>query len=210
MDWLSKIDWSAIIRAAASSNLGTISLALLVFGIVVIILFRNDSESKSKLIALSLLIIGALGFAAVVGRETVDQVDQNRLEAERSELIEKCKAQAVSVPDSCRAADRSGFESSPSASCELTLTAPEEMFFVDNEVFVVSESYRNISGASAQNSVKPVHFFKYEDIQFPTVFTGRIGCTNARGTGRTCESTATIQATAFPNFCAPVGRELRR
>lgn len=163
MDWISKIDWAAIIREAASSNLGIIALSLLVFGVVVIVLFRNEENSKAKLIALFLLMLGVLSFALVIGRETVDEIERQRLADEKAALILQCREEVVLVEDSCRAYDKSGFESSPSASCELDLTAPQGFFFVDSEVEVVSEYYRNISGAPAQNAVKAEAFYESQN-----------------------------------------------
>ncbi len=216
MDWISKIDWAAIIEAAASSTLGVISLALIVFGIVTVVLFRNEKSGKVKLMALAMCVIGAVLFLVLSQEQVSKQLqvienleEENAKIQERNNLIAKCELQAVSRTHSCRAYDKSGFHSSPRASCNLALTSGSGMFFADQSVRVIRENYRVISGASASAAVKP-KFSTLEGVKIVTAFSGSIGCTNSSGTGRTCESTAEIQANAFPNVCVSILKELRR
>lgn len=111
------------------------------------------------------------------------------------------------VSDSCTAYDKSGFHSSPSATCNLSLIAPEGKFFADDEVTVVEESYRNIMGVGARDAMKPT-LRRIDDVEMPVKFEGQIGCTNAAGTGRTCESKAVVQLSAYLDECSSVADAL--
>ena len=140
---------------------------------------------------------------AEVKRQQDLEIERKRIAA----LVSTCKNQAKSIDHSCIAYDKSGFHSSPSSSCVLQINAPKNYFFAKEHVIVIAESYRRISGASAVNSVKP----KYKTIngkKLATSFIGRIGCTNSSGTGRTCESKATIKQVAYPLNCISVVNKL--
>ncbi len=65
---------------------------------------------------------------------------------------------------------------------------------------IVSENYRNRDGSAVRDAVTVVAT-DADDARFPVRIAGTIGCTNSRGTGRTCKTTATIAARAFPKAC---------
>ena len=111
---------------------------------------------------------------------------------------ELCEVQATFVTDYCKAYDKSGFHERPRATCSLTLNAGEGRFFYQENVEVVSEYYRNRNGASAI-SMRP----SLSD-GLTTSFSGRIGCTNSKGTGRTCEAKATVRAKSYPIECSKI------
>lgn len=112
--------------------------------------------------------------------------------------LEECKKLAAPLTASCRAYDKSGFHSRPSASCTIELKAGEGRFFAADSVTVVSEHYRKQDGKSAAHSVVagPV-----DGNGLVRSFSGSIACTNDKGTGRTCEARATVQADSFPDDC---------
>ena len=110
--------------------------------------------------------------------------------------LDQCNSVAKKMKTSCSARDKSGFHSSPSARCGLTMTAPSGTFFNQNRVTVLAEHYRNISGAPVADAMKPV----YQD-DYIVGFGGQIGCTNAAGTGRTCQVSATVEAAYYPLKC---------
>lgn len=118
---------------------------------------------------------------------------------------ESCENLAVVIQDNCRAYDRnSGLTGSPSASCGISLDAGSERFFYQDQVTVVSQSYRKRAGATAINAIVPVP----PEGDSPVVkFSGRIGCTNSSGAGRTCESKATVSAKSYPMTCLKTLRE---
>lgn len=111
--------------------------------------------------------------------------------------LELCESLAVKTTASCSASGKSGFHSSPTARCLLELKAPKNSFFPQQHVSVVKEHYRNIKGAPAITALKPI-----EESGLTTSFSGYIECTNAQGTGRTCDATATVEATAYPAKCS--------
>ena len=120
----------------------------------------------------------------------------------------RCETQAVYVTGSCRAYDKSGFHGTPNASCGITLNAGvdedgTDRFFDQDKVEVVSEFYRKRKGNSAVNAItaKPK-----KDKGYNTVFSGRISCSNSKGTGRTCEAKATVRAKSFPLSCRDIMR----
>ncbi|AOR80885.1 hypothetical protein [Novosphingobium resinovorum] len=236
MDWLSKIDYVAVIRESAQSPLGTISLFIIVVGIVAVFLFRRTKSEGIRLVAFALLVVGAglLIFRVGSGVETAvsdlqksakdTKVELNKVTAQqkaeekrradeaqasqaRLAAIRECKAGGARIVNSCRAYDKSGFHSSPSASCGLTLDAGDGRFFAQSAVTVDSQRYHNISGADA-SAAQPAYAKTESGESYVHRFSGTIGCTNAQGTGRTCESKATISATAFPLSCLPYKAEL--
>lgn len=236
MDWLAKIDYVAVIREAAQSPLGAISLFIIVVGIVAVFLFRRTNSEGIRLAAFALLVVGAglLIFRVGSGVEAAvadlqksakdTKVELNKVTAQqnaeekrradeaqanqaRLAAIRECQAGGARVENSCRAYDKSGFHSSPSASCGLALDAGDGRFFAQNAVTVDSQQYRNISGAGA-SAAEPSYDTTESGQRYVRRFSGTIGCTNAQGTGRTCESKATISATAFPLNCLPYKAEL--
>lgn len=110
--------------------------------------------------------------------------------------LEKCKKLAAPLTASCKAYDKSGFHSRPSASCTIELKAGDDRFFAADSVTVVSEHYRKRSGNAAADSV-----VKKLVNGVVRSFSGSIACTNDKGTGRTCEARATVQANSYPDSC---------
>ena len=117
--------------------------------------------------------------------------------------VPDCVRNSGVVTTSCRAYDKSGFHSRPSASCQLTLEAGEGQFFAQQKVTVLSESYRKLKGPRAIGAVSA----KQKD-GVTRSFSGRIACTNKRGTGRTCQSQATVRAISYPDSCLSLSEEL--
>lgn len=208
---LLRLDWAEIIEASSKSPLGVTSLALIVLSILVWKLFGNDRKGKIKLAALLILIGGITIMSYVIIKAASVETEMLKEKERVSNLLTYCRSSEVKkvVTGTCEAKDRSGFESSPSARCSITLTAPEDFFFADSQVTVTAEHYRNISGAAAKDAIKPIKTIEFESNSLPIQFGGTIGCTNARGTGRTCVVSATVQAQAFPKQCLEVYRDLR-
>lgn len=120
------------------------------------------------------------------------------LELKRAEAVNECEAEAVWETHSCRAYDKSGFHSSPSANCRLSLSAGEGKFFNQNSVDVVSQFYRQRGGGAG--SMSPSR----NDAGLVTRFSGQINCASGAGTGRTCEAKATVRAKAYPIRCVEI------
>jgi hypothetical protein len=203
------IPWVEIIREAAKSPEGLIALSVICVSILAYVLFGRDNKNTNiKLIAFVFAIFGIALFIYPVWNEykveAKSQQDALRLQA----LIGYCRHQMRDLTTSCRAYDKSGIHSSPSASCSMRLDAGTGRFFAENTVTVVSESYRNISGVAAKDAMKPI-YAEHSGEQLIIAFAGSIGCTNAQGTGRTCESNATVNANSYPFECAAVRKELR-
>lgn len=114
--------------------------------------------------------------------------------------LDECLQQYSTVTASCQAYDKAGFHGRPGDSCGLSLDAGEGRFFAQESVTVLSESYRKRRGAAARESMKPT---KSNDDLIRS-FNGSIGCTNDRGTGRTCSARATVRALAYPDSCSPL------
>lgn len=177
--------------------------------VVTTILFWKERSPAYRLVALALLVAGLLLGTNPITR-AYDSEKKRIEETERiTALKSECFAEAKDESASCRAADKSGFHSSPSARCSMQVAAGEGRFFADNDVTVVEEHYRNISGAPARDAMKPT-LARLGDFDVPVSFAGTIGCTNAAGTGRTCESKATIKVRSFPNKCIEIRRDLMR
>lgn len=120
--------------------------------------------------------------------------------------IQNCVKASSVVTASCRAYDKSGFHSSPNDSCPLKLDAADGGFFAQKTVTVLSESYRNLKGDPAIYAVEPVLLDQDSVIRS---FSGSIACTNSKGTGRTCEASATIRAISYPeDSCLILSKEL--
>jgi len=111
---------------------------------------------------------------------------------------ENCETQATYVTDYCRAYDKSGFHESPKATCGLSLKAGSGRFFNQDAVEVVSEYYKKRTGAAAISMQSNL------TDGLITSFSGRIGCTNSKGTGRTCEAKATVRAKSYPIECKDI------
>ena len=125
------------------------------------------------------------------------------------ELINDCVKNQEVKTSSCTAYDKNSlieFNVSPSASCKLSLIATDGYFFLEDKVQVVAESYRNISGKKAQQAVVP--FFLAESDNLIIKFEGSIGCTNDKGFGESCKSSASIKASSYPNKCFKVKDKL--
>lgn len=119
--------------------------------------------------------------------------------------VDTCVENSSLATASCRAYDKSGFHSRPSASCSLTLKAEEGRFFAQKKVAVLSESYRNLNGYQrAIDAVSPSE----RDNGVIRSFSGNIACTNDKGTGRTCEANATVRAISYPDSCLDLSKEL--
>ena len=132
-----------------------------------------------------------------VHRPVVDDKDMD--EADKKEVNE-CLDDFDLVTDSCSAYDKSGFHSRPSGSCKIILKADPGRFFAQEHVTVLSESYRRRSGNAAGEAMKPT----VSDDGLIRLFTGRIGCTHSRGTGRTCAASATVRAIEYPETCKDI------
>ena len=133
---------------------------------------------------------GYLDYIPVVNMANLDQATRER--------VRDCLRASSAVTTSCQAYDKAGFHGRPGGACTLTLKAPEGHFFAQESVTVLSESYRQQDGEAAGQAMKPV----LGDDGLAWQFSGRIGCTNKRGTGRTCSASATVRAVAFPLGCA--------
>lgn len=121
--------------------------------------------------------------------------------------LAECQAAGSPVTASCTAYDKSGFHSRPGDTCPLHLAAGDGRFFAQEHVTVLSESYRQLSGQSALDAVLPLP----PQDGLIRAFSGRIGCTNDRGTGRTCSATATVRAISYPeSHCRDVADGLRQ
>lgn len=127
------------------------------------------------------------------------------LDPSDGDFVASCKNAIVVVTDSCRAYDKSGVFQKPRASCKLNLSAPEGYFFLTEKVDVVHEKYReptkSRAGDAEPSGKSTTAEFNGQQRTFFPEFSGQIGCTNDRGTGRTCESRATISAVAVPEKC---------
>ncbi|MGZ9723507.1 hypothetical protein [Rhizobium miluonense] len=73
-DTLAKIDWAAIIGAAAQSRLGLVALASLIFGIVVVALFARERNPRYRLAALVLVLLGLFLFLYSVAVQLPERV----------------------------------------------------------------------------------------------------------------------------------------
>lgn len=144
---------------------------------------------------------------------STDDVTVESLIDEKRQLIAKCRAAAVPRKVGCRAYDRaSGFHGRPGAICEMTLNAGSGRYFPDSinrNVTVEEESYRRNAGETAINAMKPRDNLVAGN-SLTVAFSGAIACTNSRGTGRTCESRATVSAVSYPVACFEVEDELAK
>ena len=131
---------------------------------------------------------------------------EKTINEEDFENIRECIAESKVVADSCVAKDKSGLHSKPRAFCELSISAGKDRFFVQDAVTVTSESYRRNAGNRAKKALKPKRDLKSD---VTTAFAGKIGCTHKRGTGRTCESRAAIQAISYPIKCKGITEYLK-
>lgn len=111
----------------------------------------------------------------------------------QAEAVASCLEAAASVTASCQAYDKAGFHGRPGARCELRLDAGKGRFFAQDRVTVLSESYRQIAGDRAGDAMEAL-----ESGDLVRSFRGSIGCTNDRGTGRTCAAEATVRAISYP------------
>jgi hypothetical protein len=85
----------------------------------------------------------------------------------------------------------------------MKLVAGEERFFAQDKVEVVSEYQRNRSGKTAITAMKS----SKSEAGFIKSFSGKTSCSNSRGTGRTCESKATVRAKSYPLSCLSIIQE---
>ena len=139
------------------------------------------------------------------GSYDVPDILNGRLtDAELAE-IKSCVEQSKVIQDSCTASDKSGLHSKPRARCSLTILAGIDRFFAQEEVTVIAESYRKLLGKKAKETILSI---RNED-KLITQFSGRIGCTNERGTGRTCRTMAAVQAISYPSTCKGVREFLK-
>ena len=125
-------------------------------------------------------------------------------------MIKTCIEDSKAVTGSCTAYDKSGIYGTPRARCTLEIEAGDNRFFAQETVTVLSEKYRKRRGLPAQEAVKGKPMESNENgVNLFTQFTGAIGCTNAKGTGRTCRSYATIQAISYPLRCSQWTSQLK-
>lgn len=117
-----------------------------------------------------------------------------------------CAENVEKIVASCVASDRAGFHAKPYGSCDLELKAPEGKIFgkpVEGKppISIDHESYRRLyKDESVFKNVK-VATYHNQHTEYPTHITSSIACTNTKGTGRTCEASATISAYAFDTAC---------
>jgi len=207
MDWITKIDWGTIIEKSAASPLGIVALGLIVLSLLVWKLFGSSGD-KIKYLALITIIAGVSVLFFVVNTKVSIERDLIREKERLEKLAADCKANEKLISGEYRAYDKSGFHSSPSAHCGINLVAPPGYFFAENQVEVVSEHYRNISGVGAKDAMKPAKS-EINGASLATSFSGTIGCTNSQGTGRTCVAEAQVQQRAYPAKCVEISKELR-
>lgn len=196
-----------VIARAAESPLGVISLLIIVLGLVAVLLFRN-SGGRIRLAAFGMLILGLMLSIWPMWQAYNFENERAKEENRVAELILTCKDEAEVEKHSCRAYDKSGFEGKPSDSCGLRLNSGDGRFFAENEVTVLSQNYRKNGGASAKNAML-ARRKEINGVSVVDAFSGPISCTNSRGTGRTCEAKATVQAVSYPDKCHEVVKELR-
>lgn len=116
------------------------------------------------------------------------------------ELKETCIA-APWVEDTAIARDKSGFHARPHDRDDLLLAAPDGYFLDRYEI--ISQNYRNISGDPLENQLNQnIDREEFDGVILPVKYSAVIACTNDKGTGRTCESRATVRAKSFPAACA--------
>jgi len=142
------------------------------------------------------------------GKDIIININCDLNDDANQEELGKCLDSSHEVEASCTAYKKSGFHSSPSANCSISLLAPSGYFFPHKSVFVKEEAYRNISGLPAKLALKP-KLLAESDERLIGSFEGSIGCTNAAGTGRTCESRATVIGVAYPLNCSAYISELQ-
>ena len=121
--------------------------------------------------------------------EWVSLNDDQRKEAQ------ECLASLSIETDSYRANDKTGLHSKLGDSCALRLDAREDRFFAQETVTVLSEAYRNISGPPARDAMSATKSADKSIVSFE----GKISCSNERGTGRTCDASATVRAVWYLN-----------
>ena len=124
--------------------------------------------------------------------------------------VSHCIDQSVPITDSCTAYDKSGIFDTPRGSCSMEIAAGEGRFFAQEKVTVISEHYRRIKGVPAEAAMKP-RPDQSSDAGDRTItsFSGVIRCINTTGTGKTCRSTATVQAISYPIECKKVAIHLK-
>lgn len=206
---ITSLPWVEIIAEASKSPLGIAALLTLAMSVVTTLLFWKEEKPVYRLVALSLLVAGLLIGTSPITKAYNTEVERLKEIERLSALKSECVANAKDETGYCRATDKSGFHSSPSARCSIQLNAGEGRFFADNQVTVMEEHYRNISGAPARDAMKPT-LIRLGEFEVPTNFGGTIGCTNAAGTGRTCEVRAVVRARSFPKNCIEIRRDLMR
>jgi len=131
---------------------------------------------------------------------------------ERKQLIARCRAAAAPRKTSCRAYDKSGLHDRPHGRCAMTLSAGSGRYFpksVNSSVTVDEEFYRRIDGPTAVQAMKPQDNL-VDGNNLTVAFSGTLACTNSRGTGRTCESRATVSAVSYPVECFEIEGELAK
>lgn len=103
------------------------------------------------------------------------------------------------VASTCRAYDKSGFNSRPSGSCQIDLAPSADHVFNVALTEFSTQVLRNLAGDPVERAIKPALIAGSPN--FADRFSGTIRCTNDRGTGRTCEHIATVRAAQVPASC---------
>lgn len=129
---------------------------------------------------------------------TVSATAMGQLAEADRQRVTNCLQVSSPVTSSCQAYDKSGLHARPGDSCGMSLKPDEGRFFAQDRVTVLSQAYRQRSGLAAGDAMKPTK----DDSGLIRTFSGTIGCTNDRGTGRTCSASATVRAISFPDHCA--------
>lgn len=128
-----------------------------------------------------------------------------------TEKVKDCINKAIPVENTCVAYDKAGIFGTPRGRCGLKLEAGAGRFFAQQEVTVISERYRRIKGPRAKQAMSPIQDNKDDVPGGLTIsFVGAIGCINTSGTGKTCRSTATVEALSFPIKCKDVRDQLSK
>ena len=125
--------------------------------------------------------------------------------------VKDCINNALPIKDSCVAYDKSGIFGTPRGRCGLKLEAGDGRFFAQQEVTVISERYRRIKGRKAKQAMSAIQSKKDDATKSLSIsFVGTIGCIHTSGTGKTCRSTATVEALSFPIKCKDVKDHLSK
>lgn len=165
----------------------------------------NPDDVKSYLVPFYLFDDTASDY----GDDCSPAVSPEEAEIQRLEtLFHQCSAQAAPVTSQCSARDKAGFHGRPHASCGIVVDAPAGRFFPAPTVTVIRQHFRQLNGPPPKEALRPQTTL-VAGKPVTTAFVGRIGCTNSKGTGRTCDAQAVVTANSYPIACADVSKRLR-